>query len=301
MPVGYDGPGSDGGQALRDLAGTYNFDCPTLTMADDRRCRAIPRPGHSAPRRGRNLRLAARLLDLTASENVYRYQYNSSVALVRLAGGEQSVSRMRVTLPLTQTPSTAVDNKQTNGRASGGLIFSLGKDWNVEADFTYDKVKRDAFSSTSTLNAAAVRTDAIAGLVTVLRDPSEFPINGSQYFFAPSSYSPVTTALRIRRCVSGPLFELPGGPLVLSSLLEYRDETLSEQQISLPLSATVTCSIQPEHVAIGEKRVHRAARTAAFPHNGFTGMEELSRRLRTPRRLFTVRLQNLRADQWRRH
>jgi len=110
----------------------------------------------------------------------------------------------------------------------GGLIAKLWKDWSATVEYDHNRSESKSHFVTSAINAQG-ESDLAGGAVNLFVDE---PIHLSDYPFEKLSRSSFTSiesdaALRF----GGTLARLPGGPLALSGLLEYR-QSVAPQSIT---------------------------------------------------------------------
>jgi len=113
----------------------------------------------------------------------------------------------------------------TERRVVAGAIFKLPRSWQAEVDYIWS---RSRYSAQAAFGLSAAATTAIStGALNILRDPAL--IDFSAYLTPGARNAPYYATLEnpVLR-FSGPLLELPAGTVGLSSLVEYRKESLSD-------------------------------------------------------------------------
>lgn len=245
VPVGYAGPASDGGQALLGNAGQYNFELADTFNSARQALLANPTVAalNATIRQEITPRLQA-FIDAGLSEHTGYFRTNASETTFTLPGAAPNnpfLEDVYVSVPMVGTPANELKLKASDRRVVAGMIVGLPQDWHAAADYTWQRRYRQPFTSASILDPTLAAAAAASGVFDPLRDPNVFPIDGSAYRSPPSELSSVATSIRDYSLrFSGPVTRLPAGPIVLSSLLEYRNEVLGEQQTTSAFSPTVT-------------------------------------------------------------
>ncbi len=235
VPMGYAGPASDNGAALLGTAGQYN-----LALAND-----VVGAQYSllnAPSvRSLQLSVWRELTDrIEAFVDAARYDnrsvrmgsaYVRTRANVTLSEGANNpfTEAVKLSVPLVgyaadglRTPVESLSEK-----LSGGIVVRLPREWTVQGEYSLGRsnsiyqVPRDLF----TADGSTALTD---GRLDPLSDVNAYPLDFSTYYpgnagGGESSEYPAAQEIATLR-VSGPLLQLPGGPLRLAALLERREQ-----------------------------------------------------------------------------
>lgn len=235
VPIGYGGAATDSGDGLLANAGTYNLDLADSQSNSGARASMFNNP--------KKLSLTATLrhafservegfLDLSSLDNEGRMDYASFPPYFTLAASSPSnpfTTSVMVTLPERSFDGTFLTESKTR-QATAGLIVRLPGDWVAGMDYTAGKAEQ-FFSYAANMLTPAGTAALSNGTLDPLRDTNLFPIDLSPYLNAnPSSFAgPTENRFKdVMLRLAGPLFDLPAGPVVLSSLLEYRDSDISD-------------------------------------------------------------------------
>lgn len=238
IPAGYAGTATDGGSALVANAGNYN-----LGLADGQQ--HITGGSTQIAQAPRNMSLRATVRReftprvqafLEASANETRtsgpvpYTTGAFFGPYRVSASAPNNpfnSDILVTVP-TDSLTGSLETTVTQSRATGGLIVALPAKWKAEADYTWarTRVRQGGSQGFSTgADVAAVSS----GTLDVLRDTSAFPIDLlSHLTVSPFDALQDVTFQDVALRFAGPILDLPGGPLSLSTLLEYRSEKFAD-------------------------------------------------------------------------
>jgi outer membrane receptor protein involved in Fe transport len=135
--------------------------------------------------------------------------------------GNPFTTAVNVDAPIPSSGSVHVDDRMA--RVATGLIFDLPGAWLGEADYTWGRTTHEYAAPPARMPtfAPAITT----GTIDVFRDVQQSPQDISQYVYPSYLYtlSPyVNRSDDVAVRVSGPVFELPGGNVTLSGLLEHR-------------------------------------------------------------------------------
>jgi len=229
VPEGYAGIASDGGAALAANAGHYNL-----------------APGDDIPGRGSALLSNPTVKSLSA--NLRRQFGESFEAFVdasmfdndSLTSSEGLASFVTIDPGSPDNPFTdPIDvafhspggnlNLVSNSRtlqASGGVIVRLPHSWTVQSEYTWSRARFNYadYSPAITPDGFTALED---GELDVVKDLNKYPLDYYRFLFdAPTSiFGPADTVMGDGTFrLAGPGFELPAGPLNLSTLFEYRQE-----------------------------------------------------------------------------
>jgi outer membrane receptor protein involved in Fe transport len=249
LPLGYGGVASDNGAALVANAGTYDLALPNDLNGRRRGLIGTPRTESVSLniRREFTSWLEA-FIDGGDFEDKGRSAVSgitSSVSLAANAPNNPFQQNINVRFP---TPGLQFEqeNDSTVKRATGGVIFHLPHQWSSEVDYgwgrsSYRAVSISALDSAGTAALASGRPAADGRpALDVLQEGNTYPIDFTPYLLPlPTSIVPTETTLDdVTARASGPLFDLPGGPLNVAMLVERRTETLEDTVFTSVSAAT---------------------------------------------------------------
>ncbi len=249
VPVGYAGPASDGGAAFLNSA-AYNLDIPndvnglrrSLVSVADVRSAALNVRREFTPR-----------IEAFVDTSYYDNDGVSSSQrplIVTLDPGPNNpfTEEVELSIPFAgiSSSSTGSGSRSQTTQVAGGIIARLPWAWTAHAEYVWSKSERHRWYSPDQLTGEAF--DALAdGRLDPLRDVNAAPLDLSPYYFMPDTNTDdgifntfqKTATLRL----AGPLWELPGGPINLSMLLENRESNNDDTVVTkFPLNGT-----GPEH------------------------------------------------------
>jgi iron complex outermembrane receptor protein len=240
VPVGYAGT-SDGGAALVANAGKFNLGLPNSAQVINGSLSPLVQTPKlesltATLRRQFSPRVQA-FLEASASSNSGDQALGLAVfgALPFLlpAGAPTNPFRQDILVSVpTNSDTTTISSTGNNRRLMGGVIVKLPGEWMSEADYTWDQSKFSFRIGPQSLTSAAV--DAVtAGTLNILRDTNAFPVDFSPYLDSASTFSsgmPFRTTLKDASLrFAGPIgVPLPGGAPQVTTLLEHRDESMSD-------------------------------------------------------------------------
>lgn len=237
VPVGYAGIASDGGAALVGNAGQYNLDLGSTAQIDGGRRSLLNSPtieSLSMTLRHEFSEVFSAYLDAAVTNNFGHHalsSVSSTFVLPATSAANPFAEDIQVTTPAFGTDGE-IESTLRGRRLIGGIGVRLPGSWQLGASYTWDRAR---FSSSTpgdferdpltfqTLAEQAV----IDGTIDVLRDTNDAPPDFSGYLGPPTTYGPSDTTLReVGLQLGGPLFSMPGGPVMLSTRLEGRKESL---------------------------------------------------------------------------
>ncbi len=218
VPAGYDG--SDGGLALLANAGRYNIDMPEQPSTLIRGIRSTAL--------GLNVRQTITdhveaFVDMSWDRTPARYHENYLISGIVPADDpnnpfNEAVLVNYITPGIYSTQTNLVINKRING----GLIIRLPRQWSMSIEHTEGRSR----SRSSSIYNPLLSADRLDALSYGLRDTNLFPPGPYTLRTSPNTiYGPNTSRLQdsfLR--ASGPVFDLPGGSAIVSTLLERRKE-----------------------------------------------------------------------------
>jgi outer membrane receptor protein involved in Fe transport len=226
LPRGYLGPASDGGAALLANAGRLNTEPSPLAYITGGAGSfgAIPRTKSFAAsiRHSFTDRLDA-FLDLSQNETHSRDPRGAAAYITLPANDPRNPFQQAIqTVAATDQFNAYSEQSNRTDRASAGLIARLPRDWAASLDFTWSKS-----TIGYTLRPGAINT---AGLLASGFDPLIDHYNLGTLDFGTFSPAPissigvpvVTYSYNPTLRLGGPLWQLPGGPVTASFLLEQQ-------------------------------------------------------------------------------
>ncbi len=240
VPIGYAGPGSDGGAALIANAGRYNFDpadsAQNLTAFGGDRVSLFDAPSvesiNFTVRRDFGDRWQA-FVEAGASNSISRASFNGLTTSFLLPAGAtnnpfQQGIEVQVPVP---SPHVTAEYRSSERRVVAGIITELPWNWTGELDYVWHKsgIHREAHQFTRSgsfaAHSAAMQSDP--GL-NPIRDTNVYPLDFSP-FMGDWYYGPFETITRdVALLLGGPIGTLPGGQPVLTARLEHREENFAE-------------------------------------------------------------------------
>jgi iron complex outermembrane recepter protein len=278
-PLGYAGLSSDGGAALAQNAGRFNSTAP-----DTAHFGGTQRDIAGAP--------IVRSVDVTV-----RHQLSSRIELL----GEMYVSRndsymdnslvyVDVFLPRTNalnpfaqainvraplyTDDVANPTKTGNMRGLFGVKASLGGDWSTELDLVFDRFDLYRSESAPTNFSSAFFANPRPD---IFRDDSVDRTLSDYLGFATDATPTHSTQQSLSLRAAGPIWNLPAGPIVLSTLAEYRREFSAESDV---LSDSGTGVLTSNRYSDQSARASSAYLEATIPiiseRNAMWGVRSLS-------------------------
>jgi iron complex outermembrane recepter protein len=241
IPPGYAGTTTDQGAALRANAGQYNFDLAQTSQIATAGARAALITGSTIKSLAATLRrqFGSRVqgfLDMGVSSNLASAPRNAFTGWYTIqanAPNNPFNAPIRVATPLFTDGEYEMDLR--DHRAVGGVIVALPRDWQAEADYTWNRVRQ---FGNGDLNGPTTGPDVAAvgnGSVDVMRDTNLFPADFGNLLNGEATYSPRHTTLEDATVrFAGPLWSLPAGAMTLSTLLSHRRERIDTSTATLP-------------------------------------------------------------------
>ena len=231
VPAGYAGVQADGGAALVGNAGQYNFNIADDVSLGANGSSLVNNPtvySLSASIRNEFSDLLTAYFDVSHSSN--KGNTYSSSGFPRFAFLDADApnnpfdSRIVVSFP---SPNVAFRNQfeSENLNFAAGLIFKFSNDWGGSIDVA--RTENEAFTNgASSFVRPTLSADLATGVLDVVRDPNAFPVDFSPYLIPqPTLTSEIESELSVYSVrVAGPVFELGGGPVTVTGLLERREQ-----------------------------------------------------------------------------
>lgn len=236
VPVGFAGvdplnPSSAAGLVAN--AGDYNFDISQDFMGKDAQL-----TGGSRVRSG-NINIKHEIAswveifaDFSAIENISKNRFLSTSTTVSLPASATNNPFQQAIL--VSVPQIGLDREQKMRAQelslNTGAVLRLGHDWSsvLEYDWSQSKSRYQYTSNPLTFAATAAFAD---GTLNPIRDVNAFPLNFAPFEVRGPNVRTgpmVTTQSVLSGRTSGTIFDLPGGRLALTTLLEHRKDAASE-------------------------------------------------------------------------
>lgn len=244
IPEGYAGTATDGGAALVANAGSYNFGlADSIQALTGGRTQLGTKPRNVAFRASLRREflpwlqsfLEGSVIETEAVGPLVATQGTALIPYTVLASAPNNpfANDILVTVP-SASFAGPIENKNTQHRVTAGLVASLPGNWQAGLDYTWART-RDRIDGSSYTPTGADTLAVMDGSVDVLRDTQAFPVD----LAALLPPGPVASVQNIRfddvvLRFAGPVFELPGGPVGFSTLLEYRSDEYSDTLQRLP-------------------------------------------------------------------
>ncbi len=259
VPIGYAGPDSDNGAAFLGTADRYN-----LALSDDvlgNQYSLLNTPSV------RSLQFSVRqeftdhieaFVDAARHDNrsvrMGSAVVNNVVNDVTLPAGPNSpfIQAVRLSVPFVgyETGRIRTSSASLSEQVSGGVIVRLPREWTAQGEYSSGRS-----NSTYEYTRAALTADGVAALIDGRLDPlsdvNAYPLEFAAFYPGESGgrnsadYAGERKNAILR--VSGPLLQLPGGPLRLAALLERREQfTADRVRASYPAGSNPSFTYYPE-------------------------------------------------------
>lgn len=234
VPLGYSGVSGDGGQAFVANAGRYNFNLNNTSQSGKLALLGESTVGSlfATVRRDFTRKVQA-FLEGGASKNEARFSQNpffsTTYTLEADAPTNPFQQAIRVRVPAPPGLEGEANSHDDNHRLAGGLIVRLPAGWLTEADYTWSRSSWRYEYPGFVLGEDSAVTD---GTLDVLRDTNAFPLDLSPYQL-PTNRSLIPQRATLKDATlrfSGPLGGWLGGKVMLSGLIERREETLAASE-----------------------------------------------------------------------
>ncbi len=241
VPVGYAGPDSDNGAAFLGTANEYN-----IMPANDVLGRQYALL-HAPTVRSLQLNLRRTFSDhIEAFVDATRYD-NRAVRIGRFSGSGLAdvflpvgpnnpfAQEVRLMVPMVgyEVGRIRTSYQSLSEQLGGGVIVRLPREWTVQGEYSLGRSSSTRREPPPPLIADG-ETALIDGRLDPLRDVNAWPLDFSAFYpdeehqYYEFSAERDNATLR----VSGPLLQLPGGPLRLSALLERREQFTGDRVYS---------------------------------------------------------------------
>lgn len=265
VPAGYGGPATDQGRALLANAGQYSLDPPD-SVAIGSRVALLSVPVRESYGFGLRRRFSTQVeAYLDASRFVNRGEFDTLVANNRAtlpvtAANNPFTVPIQVNFPITNLHTLAT-SKSLSDRITGGVSVRLPADWSVGLDYVWSQAKTQALTPSVLLgdpdgSGPLVGFDAavVSGALDVLRDLNAMPLNYDPYLmprpYSDNSFKVTTDEYTLRG--SGPVFRLPAGNVVVSGLVQAREEKIGASVTYRPL-ATDPAGVFPWYPGVSQR------------------------------------------------
>lgn len=235
VPSGYSGTGSDGGSALLANAGTYNLDLPDTAINGGLNAGIMNNPRKTSATATFRHEITDRVeffIDGSYLDNEGYMPYAGFAPTYRLsasAAANPFQNDIIVTLPISQLSGVLYSQSITE-QATGGLIVRFPKDWVGGVDYTIGRAKQFYSSPTQVLTPQGT-AQLSSGAINGIRDPNLYSLDLAQFLNAsPGEISgPTKNDFRdVMLRIAGPVSQLPGGPMVISGMLEQRSSDIAD-------------------------------------------------------------------------
>lgn len=239
VPVGYAGIASDNAAALVANAGRYNLDRPDGFGGLQGSTAVTPSPTHSL---GVSLRQKitpwlegyADFLRTAQRGNYVTSGVTTTTTLAATAPNNPFTTAVNVAFPglgLGDQLKTGSYTEIRSTRFTGGLVAKLPGDW--QAGLDYMRGQSEYFTHFAnplvgdvdgTGPGISYTTALSTGVLDVLRDLNLRPLDYAPYLFPNNVYDAVSrgTSQSATLRASGPVWQLPAGPLVVSTSTEWQ-------------------------------------------------------------------------------
>ena len=241
VPAGYEGPESDDGEALTANAGMYNLQIPDGIPGLRQSLVNEPeiKSASLAVRREFSDSVEAYFDVLTTSN---RSKSNVSVSTNSgLIPGDAPSNPFQnfilVFFPQTSGPNPENVTTTENWRASVGAIFSISESWSGALDYTWNRSRIETIATNPGTNIDAFNAAVSSGSIDVFRDLDLFPIDYSPFLLPSPNQIAGPTDVELENLslrVAGPLFDIGGGSVAFTGLLERRDEVAKDSFRTFP-------------------------------------------------------------------
>ena len=246
VPVGYLGTAGDNGEALATNAGKFNLELSNTPQGQPSGRRSLL----AAPTR-ESFFVTARHEFSTKLTAFAEFSGSNNITKAQATGifGNFTIDQTAPNNPFNQSISVVVPvelgvnvrkDRNYERRVAAGMIAALPGGWKAELDTTWSRsgVTLQPLPTVSAAGSAAVRN----GTLDVLKDPAVALVDFRPYLQAGNKVTPMrSTQLATALRSSGPLLNVPAGPVTLSGILEYTEGKVDpSSQFSPTGTLTVT-------------------------------------------------------------
>lgn len=237
VPQGYGGVASDGGAALVERAGTYNWELSDTSSVHSRGSGG--RQGLNGPVETKSGMLSLRhefsetlhgFLDFSMSDRTRKFWSTDngvvSFLLPADAANNPFTQDIRVVAPVSEDGGSLSRIKSERGAL--GVVKRLNGQWQMGADVSWSHASIAARGAPR-YNASLFNADLSNGSIDILRDTSEFPIDLTPYAGTPNGRTPFESTMKdFNVRAAGPVWAMPAGSAMMSGALGYRTEDLDD-------------------------------------------------------------------------
>ena len=239
VPDGYAGVDSDGGAALLANAGQYNLSIPNDLSGGGGLQSLVNNPtvySVSASLQHEFLDNVRGYLELRHSANrgkAFRGGgFSQFTILPADAPNNPFTAPIAVSFPL---PGVSFQNSTENEvlNVATGMVVDVNNDWGLSLDFSRTESDNNQADANARFRPG-FSSDLSNGVIDVVRDLNQFPIDSSSYRIdQPTRFGTTGAVLDSYAArIAGPIFELPGGPINFTGLLERREQRTKESFIT---------------------------------------------------------------------
>lgn len=232
IPTGYLGASSDNAAALVGNAGTYNLNVP-----NDSDLIGSPESNSIDFSVRRELWADTEaFLDIRSTSNEGSYNGPTANSAVRLPASAPNNPFQQDIYVFAPNPALTAEFRTRSEvlSATSGVIVNLPGQWRAAGEFSWSQSTFGNQGSSPVINDAgslALQTGLATGgrpTLNILQDATEHPLNLQPYLLrSPNTWSEFESVQRdatIR--LSGPLLNLPAGPVIFSGLAEVSNVTV---------------------------------------------------------------------------
>ena len=233
VPLGYAGISSDGGQALIDNAGQFNFDLPETF--DGLGQRIIQSPKTESVTLSVNRQFTDKI-EAFVDASIYRNEGQfvsaslpNNIILFPGQAGNPFNNFVFVTFPAI-TDGLPSSSLSETVQLIGGASWEISEDWTASFDYNWSRSRFESESSFEAFNDSSsngISAAIASGDLDIFQDVSAFPLDLSAFKFATPTRirGPRDTVLNNYAFrLAGTPYELPAGPVNLNFLAERRTE-----------------------------------------------------------------------------
>ena len=233
VPIGYPGVSSDGGAGLIANAGTYNLALPDDATGSRSTLLSSPTKVSALFSARREFSDSIELfLDASLLSNDGESFGSGPLFFTLLPPDIPSNPFTTPIFVAFPSPGISIPNRSETNTLRGflGGKIALSEVWTAHIEFGRSESRTES-TFTGTATTRDFFNDIRDGTLDVIRDLNVSPLDVEPYLFDGPTFrfGPVDTVLDTASVrVSGTLFDLPGGPLNVSGLIERRTEELRD-------------------------------------------------------------------------